>query len=146
MTATRASVIWEDFNGVTRQTIVTSAAGAGAIWTAVKAASQAAVQTTWESLLGAGVGSAAAGTYQSNKVSAQLTFQTASGSLLRLTIPAPSVGIFLADRQTVDPANALVIAIVAAAIGSLSDEAGNVAVSYVAGVLQPGRDDLPPVA
>lgn len=144
--AKRASVIWLDFNGVTRQTIVTSAAGAGAIWAAAQAASQAQVQMTWESALGAPVGAATAGNYQSNKMSAQLVFQTAAGSNLRLTIPAPSLGIFLADGQTVDPANALVLAIVASCIGSLSDAAGNVAVTFVGGTLQPGRDDLPPIA
>jgi len=142
----RASVIWGDANGVTRQTIITTSTGAGTIWAAVQAASQAGINTTWESALGAPVGTSATGSYQSVKVSAQLTFQTASGSFLRLTIPAPSVGIFLADHETVDPANLSVIAIVAACIGTLSDAGGNVAVLFVGGVLQPGRDDLPPVA
>ena len=142
----RASVIWADVNGVTRQTIITSNTGAGGIWVAVQAASQAQVSTSWESTMGIAVGTAAVGNYQSNKMSAQLTFQTASGSLLRVTVPAPSIGIFLADHQTVDPGNALVTAIVAACIGNLSDAAGNPATSYVGGVLQPGRDDLPPIA
>lgn len=142
----RASVIWQDFNGITRQTIITSASGGGAVWAAVQAASQSGVQTSWESSLGAPVGTPATGAYQSVRSAAQLTFQTASGDLLRLTVPAPSLGIFMADSQTVDPANALVIAIVAACVGTLSDAAGNTAVSYVGGVLQPGRNDLPPTA
>jgi len=146
MAQKRASVIWQDFNGITRQTILTSLTGAGAIWAAVQAASQAQAQTSWESVLGAPVGSSAAGTYQSVKSSAQLLYQTGSGAQLKLTIPAPSIGIFLADRQTIDPANALIIAINAAAIGLLSDAAGNAATTFIGGTLQPGRDDLPPTA
>jgi hypothetical protein len=144
--AKRASVIWLDFNGVSRQTIITSTTGAGAIWAAVQAASQAQVEMSWESVLGASVGTPAAGNYQSAKMAAQLTYQTGSGAILRLTVPAPSLGIFLADGETVDPSTALVIAINTAAIGLLSDVSGNTAVTYVGGVLQPSRNDLPPIA
>lgn len=141
----RASVIWLDFNGVTRQTILSSLTGAGAVWAAVQACSRAQVLTSWESPLGATVGAAANASYQSVKVSAQLTFQTASGSLLRLTVPAPLLTIMLADGQTVNPADPLVAAVIAAAVGTLTDGSGNAAVSYVSGILQPTRNDLPPV-
>lgn len=140
-----ASVIWLDANGVTRQTILKSLTGAGAIWAACQAASNAEVQTTWESVLGATVGSTTVANYQSNKMSCRLIYQTASGGSLYITLPAPQLGIFLSDGVTVDPANGLVIAINTAAIGLLSDGAGNVAVSYVGGLLNPSRNDLPPV-
>lgn len=144
--AVRASLVWSDANGVSRQTVVTTTTGASGIWTAVQAASQAQIDTEWESALGPQVGASATGSYQSVRVSAQLMFQTGSGSILRLTIPAPSAGIFLADKQTVDPANTLVAAIVTACLGTLSDAAGNTAVAFLGGTLQPGRNDLPPVS
>jgi len=145
VTDSTAAVIWKDANGVTRQTVIRSLAGASAIWTAAQAASLAEVLQTWESPLGPTVGAAATGNYQSNKMAASLTFQTASGSILRLTLPAPSLSVFLADGVTIDPANALITALVATCIGSLSDGAGNVAIGYLGGVLDPGRNDLPPV-
>lgn len=142
----RGSYIWIDANGVTRQTILTTLAGGAAIAAAIQAASQAGLETSWESVLGAPVGAAAVGNYQSVKMAAQLTYQTATGSILKVTLPAPAIGVFLADKRTIDPANALVIALNAAVIGALSDGAGNAAVSYLGGLLQPSRNDLPPIA
>lgn len=146
MSDKRASVIWLDYNGVTRQTIISSLTGAGSIWAAVQACSNAEVLTSWESVLGNIVGAATAANYQSVKMSAQLVFSTASGSLLRLTIPAPSLSCFLADGVTIDPTNAAIAAVITAAVGSLTDGAGNTAAAYVAGTLQPTRNDLPPIA
>lgn len=142
----RASIIWLDVNGVSRQTILTSTTGAGAIWAAVQAASQAQVETSWESVLGASVGSAASGAYQSVKMSASLLYQTGSGGSLRITIPAPQLSIFLPDGVTVDPSNSLVIAINTAAIGLLSNGGGTTAATFVGGILNPSRNDLPPIA
>lgn len=147
MTA-RASVIWLDFNGVTRQTIITSddTMGLGTVWVAAQACSRAQIQTTWASDLGAQVGAATTGNYQSCKMAARLNFQTGAGTIVALTIPAPSSAIFLADGITVDPANADVATLLAACIGVLSDPSGSLAVSFVGGTLMPSRNDLPPIA
>lgn len=141
----RAGVIWLDFNGVTRQTIIQSLAGAAAIWTAAQACSLAQIQATWESPLGPAVGTQINGNYQSNKMSATLQFQTAAGSIVRLTLPAPNRVVFMPDGTTIDPTNPNIAALIAACIGSLSDGAGNAAVSYLGGTLDPARNDLPPV-
>lgn len=140
-----ASVIWLDFNGVTRQTVLKSLTGAGAIWAAAQAASAAQVEKSWESVTGTSVGTATNTLYQSVKQSARLIYQTASGSNLYVTIPAPLRSIFLADGVTVDPSNALVLAVNAAAIGSLSDGGGSTAAVYIGGLLNPSRNDLPPI-
>lgn len=146
--AARASVIWLDYNGVTRQTIITGAdlLGLGTIWVKAQACSRAQVETTWAQDLGAAVGAATTGNYQSNKMAARLLFETASGSILSLTIPAPDIAIFKADGVTIDPTNADIVALIAACIGELSDTSGAVATSFLGGALAPGRNDLPPIA
>lgn len=53
---------------------------------------------------------AGGGAYESVIEKAVLTFQDGSGQLHRYAIPAPKVAIFLADKITVDPANASVVA------------------------------------
>lgn len=141
----RASVIWLDFNGITRQTILSSLTGAGAIWAAAQGLSRAQILTSWESVLGNTVGAAANASYQSVKIAASMQFDTAAGTILRLTVPAPRLTSMLADGHTLNPADPLVAAVIAAAIGQLTDGAGNPAVSYRGGVMLPGRDDLPPV-
>jgi hypothetical protein len=74
----------------------------------------------------------------------QLVFQTAAGTLVRLTIPAPKQAIFMADGITVDPA--AIAAVVAACVGEMSDLAGNPVVAYIGGTLQPTPStDLTPI-
>jgi hypothetical protein len=48
---------------------------------------------------------------------AVFTFSTDSGSFHRVSVPAPKAAIFLADKETVDPANGLVATFVAAITG-----------------------------
>lgn len=142
--ASRLYAIWLDFNGVTRQTVLNSTASAAAVLTALQAKSEAEVLNYVESALSTPIGVAAAAQYQSVKSAATLLFQTGAGTIVRVTIPAPAVGIFLADQQTVDPAQ--VAAIIAAAVGTLTDISGNVVTSYLGGTLEPARNDLPPAA
>lgn len=109
--------------------------------TAAQAVSNAEILSEVESALVGPVGGAVAGAFQSVKSAASLIFQTGVGTLVRLTIPSPQSGIFLADQQTVDPT--MVTAVIASAIGSLADSNGNVVTSYVGGILEPSRNDLP---
>lgn len=51
----------------------------------------------------------AGGAYESVIEKAVFVFQDAAGGLHRFTVPAPKIGIFLADKITVDPAIAGVV-------------------------------------
>lgn len=51
----------------------------------------------------------ASGAVDNAEDSAVFAFQTANGSVAKISIPAPKEGIFLADNQTVDPANSDVV-------------------------------------
>lgn len=133
------SVVWIDANGRTRQTIIKTLVGAGSLLTAMRAGSLAGVNTWWQSMLQPAVGASTPGTYQTTADTARLLFQTGSGSIIRLTLPAPKVALFLADKITVDPANATVVSIVNAAVGHLSDGAGSAVVSFVGGVYDRSR-------
>jgi hypothetical protein len=69
-------------------------------------------------------------TYGTNSVYASIedkaifTFQTATGDIHRFQVPAPVSGIFLADGETVDPANTLVVAFVSAVIADAVSQSG----------------------
>src|SRR5215469_8761456 len=57
-------------------------------------------------------------TFASVEDKAVFTFQTATGDIHRTQIPAPVSSIFLADGETVDPANTAVVTYVAAVIAN----------------------------
>lgn len=57
-------------------------------------------------------------TFASVEDKAVFTFQTATGDLHRFQIPAPISSIFLADGETVDPANTAVVTFVSAVIAN----------------------------
>lgn len=146
----RAFLIWRDYNGITRQTVLTTVAGSAGIQAVLQPCSWAQIYQGVESAIAGPLGVPVAEPYQSVKTSVQLTFQTAAGSILKVTIPAPILssggvptGFFLADDMTVDPTNAFASALISACIGSLSDAAGNTAAVYIGGTFQPGRSDLP---
>jgi hypothetical protein len=62
--------------------------------------------------------------YANAEDKAIFTFQAANGSIHRLQVPAPIAAIFQADGETVDPANAAVVAFVAAFIANAVTSAG----------------------
>jgi hypothetical protein len=75
--------------------------------------------------------------YLSVNDSALLQFGTAVGSLVGVVAPGFREALYLADNQTVDPAQPLVIALVAAALAvPLVDSAGNAIISFVGGLRQ----------
>jgi hypothetical protein len=59
----------------------------------------------------------ASGNFDDAEDSAVLNFQTVNGGLAKISVPAPKSTIFLADNQTIDPANASVSAFTVALIG-----------------------------
>lgn len=137
------SIVWADATGRTRLTIVKSTGSSAAIETALQAKSNAATQIDWAGTLGTPIGVAAVGQYQAANQSATLLFATATGTQLRLTLPAPLLSIFLADQRTVDATQ--IVALIAACIGVLSDGAGNVATAFTAGYLNASANDLTPI-
>lgn len=138
MTDLFASAVWIDANGRTRMTILKTLAGAAPITSAMQAFQLAALQQIWESAVVLPGTPAAAGAYQSVGDAAVLLFQTAAGNIVSLTIPAPGIGIFLPDGITVDPANANIIALVAACIGALTDGGGNAVTTFLGGTYRRG--------
>lgn len=138
-----AGAVWADYTGRTRLTIIKAATTPCSVLTALQGHSQAEVLYNWDGDLDPGIGAAVAGEYQSVALSATLVFDTATGSKLYLTLPAPSLDIMMADGVTVDPS--AIVDIITAAVGNLSDGGGNVATAFVAGFLAPSRSDIAPV-
>lgn len=69
--------------------------------------------------------------------SAVLTFQTGTGSRVGVVCPGFKESLYLADNQTVDPAQPLVIALVAAAIAlPLVDSANQPVLTFIGGLRQ----------
>jgi hypothetical protein len=69
--------------------------------------------------------------------SAVLSFVTAVGSLVGVIVPGFQEALYLADNQTVDPAQPLVIALVAATLAlPIVDSSGNAVVAFVGGLRQ----------
>jgi hypothetical protein len=73
--------------------------------------------------------------YETVEDKAVMTFVTASGALHRYQIPAPKSALFLADGETIDPANATVAAYTAGVIAQLvSSRDGSDITAYIGGV------------
>lgn len=145
----RAYVIWADANGVTRQTVINTNAGVAGVLAQLQPLSWAQVFNYTDAALLGPLGLPAMHAYQSVRSAVALEFQTSAGTIVKITLPSPVLtgavnptGIFLADQQTVDPAQ--IAALIAAVTGSVTDPAGNLVTSFVGGYLTPGRNDLPP--
>lgn len=136
------SNIWVDANGKRTITRIRTGNGGALILASLLAASNADTDAWWQS---AEVQNAlpvpVAAPYQPAQPYAQLQFICADFTLATLLLPAPQLAIFLADAETVNPANALVTAIVAAAVaaGGLVSGSGSPATGFVAGKLIPYR-------
>lgn len=130
----RRSISWIDTNGFTRQTQPRGSATLASLQSSLLAASNADVLTEYEGTENInGAPAPTAATYQNVTDTANLLFQTAGGNIVTVVLPAPQAGIFLADGTTVDPANALVTAIVAAALAVVVDITGAAVVAYLGG-------------
>lgn len=129
------SYVYIDANGRTRQVLpkATSLLNLGLIEAQVANLSNAAQQAVFSGSIAYPGGTPFIGSYQSVADTARYLFQTAAGTILRLTVPAPTLAQFLGDGVTVDPSNPTVIALVAACIGNLTDGHGNVAVTFLGG-------------
>ena len=88
---------------------------------------------------------AAATEYQPIQTKALLTYQDVAGGLHRIQIPSPKSSIFLADLETVNPANGLVTAlnalmasasVPATGTAFVCSRSGNLISNYMGGVLK----------
>lgn len=85
----------------------------------------------------AGAGTPSTNPYTGVADAALLQFATAAGNLVGLICPGFQESLYLADNQTVDPAQPLVIALVAAAIAlPLVDSAANPVTAFIGGLRQ----------
>lgn len=91
----------------------------------------------------------ASGSFDDAEDSAVFAYQTVNGGLAKISIPAPKSSIFLADNQTIDPANASVLAFNTSLVGGVNGffgatKSGGVMNLFIAGlrVRRPTRRKL----
>jgi hypothetical protein len=129
--------LWADAAGGQTITRINTFAGAAAIQTAVLAMSNADFLQSWEGPLTVnGAPAPTAAQYLPVVPFALLYYLCADGTTAQLRIPSPQVGIFLADQATVDPANALIVALNTVVVGSMTNESGSLVTGYQAGRLE----------
>jgi hypothetical protein len=145
MTDRVVGAVLGDTTGRSRLTIINAATNPCTILNALQACSNAGVVWNWDGPRDGPIGAATNATYVAVGQNVELLFQTAAGTLLRLTLPAPSQGIMMADNLTVDPSNASIVTLVAACIGELSDGNGNTAATFLGGRMRPDKSDLDPI-
>lgn len=130
------SIVFTDAGGYNVIQKVRTDTGAATIQSAILAVSNADYFDWWEGDLNTNPGpSPTAAPYQPGVLKAALTFQCTDFSQVVLLVPAPRLGIFLADGETVNAANPNVTLLIAACIGHLESATGAKAASYLAGTL-----------
>lgn len=72
--------------------------------------------------------------YETVEDKAQLSFQTSTGAIHRYQVPAPKTAIFLADGETVDPANGLVTTFAAAVVAAGASRDGAAISTFIGGI------------
>jgi hypothetical protein len=132
MPTQRQTTVWIDVQGKTIAHLLTTATGGSAVQAEIAAISNAAVYQAWEGdLVVPATPSPVSAPLQSVRDQATLAFQTGAGSLVRVQVPAPDIGIFQADGETVDPAT--IAALIAAVIADVVTADGTALTAYVAG-------------
>jgi|SRR5882672_4655982 len=142
MSQTR-STVWIDAAGMTVQTIMSTTAGGAGIEADLLALSNASRLNEWEGAPGGASGSPAAAVYEAVADYALLQWVCVDGTIVSLKLPAPLSSIFLADGQTVDVANAGVVTLDAAVVGSLLSASGSAAAALLGGTRRRANRDYP---
>lgn len=145
MTDRACGAVWIDVTGRTRLTVIKATTNPCTILNAAVALSNGSILYNWDGPIDGAIGSGVSAQYQAVQQWVEMMFQTGAGTMLRLTVPAPSLSILMPDKKTVDPSNAAVITLVTAALGNLSNGGGSTAATFVGGVLQPDKSDLDPI-
>jgi len=135
MPVARQNVTFRDAKGNTSRmsffvdgaTAALQATAAVAVITPLQALSNAIISSTSGPATGVPteVVYGTAADYQSVEDKAIMTFQTSTGDIHRFQVPAPLASIFLADGETVDPANTLVVAYNSAVNANVTDRHGS---------------------
>lgn len=129
------SVIWVDANGFTRLTTFNNDGNPALVNAEMVAVSNADHERAWDGpLVVSSSPAVTAAVYQSVQDAAILSFQDSAGSIVKITLPAPQLGIFAADLQTVDPTQ--IASLIAAVIAHVLSNAGLPVVSYLGGFYQ----------
>lgn len=130
---------WIDANGEVRTTQLIGISSMSTVQLALLLLSNADEATESEAQIFVNSSPAPiAAIYQSVTDYAELWYSTSINTIIAVTVPAPRLSIFLADGQTVDPANSNVVAASGQIIGVVSDLAGNVATAFVGGLRRKG--------
>lgn len=135
MARVNRSILWGDAGGRQTISLILANPSAGGIQSALLAKSNADYLEYWEGPLSIN-GSPAPVNAQYPGVGGQavLAFVCADGTIAKVALPAPQLGIFLSDGQTVDSTQ--IAAIIAACTASLISNSGSPATTFVAGFLQ----------
>ncbi len=115
----------------------------GALTAALQAGSNANLYLTTRGAPIVGTTTPAGSLYPYVQDIAQFVFVTAALTQVALTVPAPVASMFGAGGQTVDPTDALAAAIIAAAIGNLSDINGSPVTGFLSGTKSSRRTEQP---
>jgi hypothetical protein len=99
----------------------------------MQAASNAILTYATQGLPAIGSGTPAGAQFRLTQDVALFNFQTIPGTTVQLVVPAPLLAVFGANSTVVDPTAALSAAIIAQALGVLSDINGNPATAYAGG-------------
>lgn len=133
--ATQRSIVWVDANGKTTQTLPRGSASLLTLQGTLKSNSNADVQQSFEGPVTVnGAPAPVAAVYETVADKAKFLYQTASGTIVTLFLPAPLANLFLADGRTINPSSPGVIAINAAALAVLVDPAGSPITTFIGGV------------
>lgn len=135
---------WEwvdDAGGFLRASNWTAAGGVIAVDAQLQACSNAQLQFATEGV--PNISPFAPGSTQYHLVTdlAVLIFATAGSATISLVIPGPLATTFGPSSNVVNPLDPNVAALIAAVIGNLSDQGGNVVTAYVSGVKSSRRTE-----
>ena len=128
------SVLWTDYGGSNTITKIETNGGASSIVEAIQDISNADWVNRWEGPTGFNTASTTFAQYPAASQQALMQFMCADGTVARLAIPAPQIGIFLADGVTVD--STMIADLIAACVGTLAAPSGSLATSFLVGILQ----------
>jgi hypothetical protein len=132
------STVWVDAFGYRTITKLVTDGGAATVEPSLEALSNAATTQFWESPITFTTNTPVAAQYQSTSDKCVMIFLCADLTNYAVIVPAPKLSIFLADGETVDQANADVIAFVSAALACpIANPAGSVVTFLIAGYRLP---------
>lgn len=136
MSTQQSWTVWIDANGQQTARSLTGGSSTAAVVAALEAYSNATVKSFAEGPLSVPGTSPATAPYLSARQVAYLTFTDGVGHNAVVALPAPQLGIFMPDGQTVDPST--IGPLIAACIGTIQTGAGTLVTAFVGGSLGPG--------